>query len=257
MEAHHFRRHRKPYRQACLNSLVKDVAAAVNSLQTRFPKVVVVVDSDHGATLLPRGVHELRLPEKAVKERDKHRRFAFVPNDVSLDSIEWYILEPAEFGLLQRCAVARGHSCIGKRPPFLTHGGLTPEETIIPHIECKMAEMPDLVPVEVRYVGAPIRPRRQEVINLKVRNLNQTRLSEFRLTVQGRESKSINIDSEEEAEVHDVAIQMPDAIRESEVIISGFVTYIAYGRQTSEAVEITIPVRHIAIEAEIDKMFEE
>ena len=258
MEAHRFRARRRPIRQACLGSLIKEVAAAVKSLQTRFNKVVVVVDSDHGSTLLPKGVHELRLPPNTVKDRDKHRRFAFVPSHVGLDQAEWYILGAAEFGLLQGCAVARGHSCIGRRPQFLTHGGLTPEETIVPHIECKMTEKPAWIPIEIQYVGNPIRPRRQEVINLKVRNLNQTRLSEFRLTVQGRESKSINIDSEEEeAEVHDVVIQMPDAIRESEVIISGFVTYIAYGRQTSEAVEITIPVRHIAIEAEIDKMFEE
>ncbi len=50
---------------------------------------------------------------------------------------------------------------------------------------------------------------------------------------------------------------MPDAIRESEVIITGFATYIAHGRQRSEPVGILIPVRHIATEGDIDKMFEE
>lgn len=153
--------------------------------------------------------------------------------------------------------MAKGHSCIGKRPSFLTHGGLTPEETIVPHIECRIAETPYWAPIEVRYVGNPIRPGRQGTINIKIRNLNQTKLSEFRLIVQGRETKTIEVTPEDEEAELDVVIQMPNVIRESKVTISGFATYLAYGSQRSEQVDITIPVRRIAVEGEIDKMFEE
>lgn len=255
--SHRFDVHRKQTRRASLQWLAQQVSTSIQSLQTRFDRVVGVVDSDHGSTLLPNGVHTLRLPPSASKDPGKHRRFAFVPSHFGVDEAEWYFLGAAEFGLSQHCIAAKGHSCIVRRPQFSTHGGLTPEETIVPHIEFKMAEVPAWTPTEVRYEGNPLRSRRQELVALKVRNLNQTKLSEFRLVVQGRESESINIYPEDEAEVHGVVIQMPDAIRESEAIISGFATYFAYGRQRSEPVDIVIPVRHIAIEAEIDKMFEE
>ncbi len=256
--SHRFDVHRKQTRRASLHWLAQQTSSAIQSLQVLFENVVGVVDSDHGSTLLPSGVHTLRLPPRVSKDPAKHCRFAFVPSHLGVDQAEWYFLGAAEFGLSQHCIVARGHSCIGRRPQFSTHGGLTPEETVVPHIEFKMAETPAWIPIEVRYEGNPIRPHRQEVINLKVRNLNQTRLSEFRLVVQGRESESINIHpEEEEAEVHDVVIQMPNVIRESEVIITGFATYIAHGRQRSEPVGILIPVRHIATEGDIDKMFEE
>ena len=256
--SHHFEVHRKQIRRARLEALAQQTLSAMQSLQMRFSRVVGVVDSDHGSTLLPRGNHILHPPPNALEDPGKHRRFRFLHSDAGVNQLEWYFLGAANFGLPQHCTVAKGYSSIGKPPQFRTHGGLTPEETIVPHIEFKMAQMPDWIPIEVRYEGNPIRPRRREVLTLKVRNLNQTRLSEFQLTVQGRESVPMDIDADEEGtEVHDVAIQMPDTVHESELIIYGVATYIVHGRQTSEAVEITIPVRHIAIEAEIDKMFEE
>lgn len=255
--AHRFEVNRESTVQSALQFLAKVIANAVELLRTRFDKIIVMVDSDHGSTLIPKDAKKLDRPLSARGEKDRHRRFVVLSYEVHLNHEDWYILRPAQFGNREIFAIARGYACVEKRPQHYTHGGLTPEETIVPHIEFEPEVMPDWRPLEVVYEGQPIRPGRAQRATFTIRNLNPTRLSDVRLLIQGAESKPITIDAEEQGQIENVWINIPTSVRVPEFVVRAYVRYLAYGRSKSQEVHARIPVRLVAIDTGIDEMFEE
>lgn len=255
--AHRFEVNRESTVQSNLQSLAKAIADAVKLLRVRFDKIIAMVDSDHGSTLIPKDAKNLNRPPNVRGEKDKHRRFVVLSHDTDLDSEDWYVLRPAQFGNREIFAVARGYACVEKRPPYYTHGGLTPEETIVPHIEFEPGIKPEWKPLEVVYEGQPIRPGHAQRATFTIRNLNQTRLSDVRLLIQGTESRPIAIDAGEQGQIENVLINIPTNVRTPEFIVRAYVRYLAYSRPESREVHVRIPARLIAVDAGIDEMFEE
>jgi hypothetical protein len=92
------------------------------------------VSTDHGSCLLPKGSKGYNKPEGAEID-DKHKRFVRL-NQIEPLNDNWFYLEKDAFGLRENTAIIKGYNFIGKRKPKgLVHGGLTPEETFIPHLE--------------------------------------------------------------------------------------------------------------------------
>jgi len=255
--AHRFVVDRESTVQSTLQSLATVIAGAVELLRTRFDNIIVAVDSDHGSTLIPKRAKRLNRPPGARRDTDKHRRFVTLSHDTDLNREGWYLLRPAQFGNREIFAVTRGYRCVEKRPLYYTHGGLTPEETIVPHIEFEPGTKSRWKPLEVLYEGQPVRPGRTQEATFSIRNLNQTRLSDVRLLIQGVESQPIEVDTEEQGQIENVPISVPTTVREPEFMIRAYVRYVAYGRHSSEEVSIRIPIRLIAIETGIDEIFEE
>jgi len=255
--AHRFVVNREHRVQSTLQSLAKAIANATELLRTRFDKIVVMVDSDHGSTLIPRGEKRLKRPPGTHKDSDKHRRFVVLSYDTDLNPEDWYVLRPAQFGNCEIFAVARGYAYVETRPQYYTHGGLTPEEAIVPHIEFEPGIQPDWKPLEVMYEGEPIRPGRTQRATFTIRNLNQTRLSDVRLLIQGTESTPITIDAEEQGQIENVRSNIPTSVRVPEFVVKAHVTYLAYGRPGLQEALVRIPVRLIALDAGLDEMFEE
>ena len=106
-----------------------------------------LIGSDHGCTFLPAGAPTRRLPQATREVVDvwedvgdqrssslASARAALV-NDgqrLQIDQPEaWHHLERLVYQLPQDYLVTRGYAAIGRRPSGWTHGGLTPEETIV------------------------------------------------------------------------------------------------------------------------------
>jgi len=255
--SHRYELYRESDQRNRIRSLCKSTANAVQALRARFEQVMVVIDTDHGSTMLPQRTRRLQKPEAALDDPARHRRCVVLRKDVQLNEADWYTLYPEQFGLSSTFAVARGYACVERKPPFYTHGGLTPEETVVPHIELQLGRVPEWKPLEVIYAGQSIRPGRTQEATFSIRNLNQTRLSDVRLLIQGVESQPIEVDAEEQGQIESIPISVPTTVREPEFIIGAYVRYLAYGRHGSEEVSIRIPIRLIAIETGIDEIFEE
>lgn len=108
----------------------------------------VLIGSDHGSTLLPTSATGLPLPqttqeiddtwEPELPNRETHKpstRAAVVTDPARLNVMErshWYVLDRNRYQLDRNYLVPRGDHYIGRRPSGWTHGGLTPEEVIVP-----------------------------------------------------------------------------------------------------------------------------
>ena len=255
--SHRHETYRESDQRNRIRSLCKSTADAVQALRARFEQVMVVIDSDHGSTILPQRTRRLRKPEAALDDPAKHRRCVVLRKDVQLSEADWYTLRPEQFGLSSTFAVARGYGYVERKPQFYTHGGLTPEETVVPHIELQLGHAPEWKPLEVIYEGQSTRPGRTQEATFSIRNLNQTRLSDVRLLIQRVETQPIEVDAEEQGQIENVLINVPTTVREQEFIIRAYITYLAYGRHSSQEVSIRIPIRLIAIDTGIDEIFEE
>lgn len=255
--SHRHETYRESDQRNRIRALCKSTADAVQALRARFEQVMVVIDSDHGSTILPQRTRRLHKPEDALDDPGKHRRCVVLRKDVQLNEADWYTLHPEQFGLSSTFAVARGYAYVESKPQFYTHGGLTPEETVVPHIELQLGDVPEWKPLEVIYEGQSIRPGRTQEATFSIRNLNQTRLSDVRLLIQGVESQPIEVDAEEQGQIENILISVPTTVREPELKVRGYVRYLAYGRHGSEEVSIRIPIRLIAIDAGMDEIFEE
>jgi hypothetical protein len=106
----------------------------------------IYISSDHGSTKIPAHVRNV-LDDKFYRERaqDRHHRYITVPegraiNPTAYDQAHCYIVRPDAFGTREHYFIARGYDrFIETQESIYVHGGLTPEETIVPF--CKLARM--------------------------------------------------------------------------------------------------------------------
>jgi len=116
----------------------------------------IYIASDHGSTKIPARICNV-LDDKFYRERakDRHHRYITVPkaraaNPTAYDQSHCYIVCADAFGTREHYFIARGYDrFIETQESIYVHGGLTPEETIVPF--CK------LVRTEVEVVQPTIR----------------------------------------------------------------------------------------------------
>jgi hypothetical protein len=88
----------------------------------------------------------------------------------SLNEAEWFRLAAFEFGLSYDVAIPRGFGYIGQKPKGFTHGGLLPEETVVPLFLLKPGVMPTEEALEFRQISDPIIRGKPQSLELAVRN---------------------------------------------------------------------------------------
>ncbi|MGB0383774.1 MAG: hypothetical protein ACPGWR_03040 [Ardenticatenaceae bacterium] len=116
---------------------------------------VAFVGSDHGSTLLPSGAPVLKVPRFAYeldKEENqesesrpaqlgirKSRAYAITSplseEQTSRLEADWYLLPGAIYNLPSDLLIPKGYAAVKRRPRGWTHGGATPEETVVAFIE--------------------------------------------------------------------------------------------------------------------------
>jgi hypothetical protein len=154
-----------------LGSLASRLSEVLKKL-TEVQKTRLVISSDHGSTKMLSEAQRLDLPASAKIDEvfEQHRRFIKVGSFEALNSYEWFFLEANKFGLNDNYAIAKGARYIGTRPTGYTHGGLSPEETLVTLSVWELAQIPQDIDLVLSHTSQPILRGRPETMSITVRN---------------------------------------------------------------------------------------
>lgn len=105
-----------------------------------FRKFRLIISTDHGSCIIPEDARACVKPKNA-RLHGEHKRLVYVDSADGLGE-NWYFLSKRRFGLRESIAIAKGYRFVGKsKPRGLVHGGMTPEETFIPHFEFSLERL--------------------------------------------------------------------------------------------------------------------
>jgi len=225
----------------------------VNSIKN-FPKDLkmrIVVSSDHGSTLIHKKNNRLPLPKTAVEDKrsKKHKRYIKIDLPDGIDEIDWFILGKNDFLIKENYAVAKGYSYLKSRPISYTHGGLSPEETVVPFLEFYFGKAPKCFPLEVVHRGHPILRAREQKIKLILKNPNNFPVSKISIRLPDYNiEKTFNyMDSQSEVETPDIGITLESKlkVKDGTCKIEGICSFKAHGRSYIFNILIDIKIREI------------
>ena len=139
-----------PYR---LETLVVSVISFAKRLGIEH-KLSIYICSDHGSTKIQTEIsNHIDRKYYDAKSENKHHRFVAV-SDMQIQNLpshvesNCYVIRKEEYGLLENLLIAKGYSRFVKTTgKFYVHGGLSPEEVIVPFTVFRkvIAEPKDLV----------------------------------------------------------------------------------------------------------------
>lgn len=175
-----------------INTLLKDLVERVNyhlDKQNLKEDAIVHVISDHGSTQInSKALNELDISLFKKKEMIKHsdrfmflsdEEFSTLPDNLKFDC---FFLEKNRFGLPHHCLCARRNNTFKKYSDnsFL-HGGLSPEEIVVPHLVFEQVEIAienpllSLLRNKFRY--------KVEEIEIQIDNQNKLPISDIRISI--------------------------------------------------------------------------
>ncbi len=138
--------------QSYLHTLAQSVSQFARRARVEQPFVIYIA-SDHGSTKIPPEVHNV-LDDQFYREQaqDRHHRYITVPEErtqhpTAYDQAHCYIVHAGSFGTREHYLIARGYDrLIATSQAIYVHGGLTPEETIVPCCMLAQTEVEVLQP---------------------------------------------------------------------------------------------------------------
>jgi hypothetical protein len=257
--------------RGCLGDLASELGQLRSLCERRGRRLHILVGSDHGSTLLPTDAAQQQMPqttreiddlwEPASADREIPRpssRAAVIsdPDRVTVDeSAHWYILGRERFQLDRHYAVPRGEGYIGRRPEGWTHGGLTPEEVIVPLIRLS-AEMPRLLPIEILIEGS-LRARQEGTLEVTLINPNRLPLDDVQLRIADAEAIVLDMLSASSSLRKSVQVAAP-VTSASELPVRWAVSYRVMGDVHRHEGSHTVPVRRLSVdESGFDDLFGE
>ena len=133
--------------QGHLADLVQVVCQFAKRAQVE-QQLVIVIASDHGSTKVLADREDL-LDDKFYKQQatSRHHRYITVPdsraaNPTAYDQAHCYVLPARTFGTHASYFIPRGYGLFAKtNESIYVHGGLTPEETIVPFMQLIKTEI--------------------------------------------------------------------------------------------------------------------
>lgn len=209
---------------------------------------LLIISTDHGSCMIPTNIKGLKEPKDGKIEKE-HKRFVYLNSTHNLGE-NWYFLDKNKYALPESIAIAKGYSFIGNRKPKgLIHGGMTPEETLIPHLEFCLQPL-ELKDVQCYHSSPPIIGTRKQKIELSVRNLNDYEISNVAIYVP---SHSVEIKTEkipeknEVTESCEITLSREEVIdsKDNTVILQGFYSFDCMGETKRGEVEMKIKIRKI------------
>ena len=223
-------------------------------------KFYFVISTDHGSCIIPPNVKKLKEPQGAKVEK-VHKRFVYTESESRLDE-NWYFLDKNKFGLIESVAIAKGYSYIGNRKPKgLVHGGMTPEETLVPYLEFCLKPL-DVKAIQCFHSSSPIPiGTRKHKVELSIRNLNDYKISNITLYIPSH-SIEIHIEKilakDEVTQSVEIAISREELVhnKDDRVTLQGFYTFDCLGQSKRNQVGVEIKIRKIVDVSEtVEKLF--
>jgi hypothetical protein len=248
---------------AGIRGYLADLAASLQHLQATFEAqgrpMHVLVGSDHGGTLLPAEAHNLLLPqtsqtiddlwepETTQQETQKPSARAatiLYPDRINYDDrAMWYVLDRDGFQLDQHYLVPRAYNYIGRRPSGWTHGGLTPEEVVVPmmHFTTKQIERQ---PLTIELVGQ-LRANQPAIITAVIINPNRFSVETLTLDVE-RGTASLQVERLAPMSKYEAKIEFSSVTeRVADVIVQWQTRYDTVSGQYTQRGQQTIAVRRL------------
>ena len=226
---------------------IAEKARKISSILAKKKRVKIVVSSDHGCVQLPQNSYEAYKPPYSQLDGE-HNRYAIVKNTKDLDPGHWHIIDSITFGLKETYCIPKGYSFIETRPRGMTHGGLTPEETIVAHMEFELTR-PQWIPLGVVYRGTALTLGQEQKIILVIQNKNQIEVSDLRITIpELMETELTSIAGDDECDTEEVSICLHNRITVSDdekVQIIVKIKYRVFDRQVAETIAIRLPIFRI------------
>lgn len=174
----------------------------------------VFISTDHGSTALSENAVKLDVPPSAFLDEnfEQHRWFIRIADASALNQSDWFVLTADLFGLPETYAVVKGERFIERKPGGYTHGGLTPEETIVPVIVFQPGTVATTLLLSFVHISEPVRRGRSQSFILAVDNpfsLAITNLEIF-LPQFGIHTKLARIPTTTRAETDELKIRLPE-----------------------------------------------
>lgn len=229
----------------------------------------VLIGSDHGSTRLPDDAPMLNLPyattsvddlwqadtERQPQQRSTRAAVVTQPHHPdTIDRTVWYVLEPNRYQLDTTYLVPRGYSYIKKRPVGWSHGGLTPEEVLVPLLHLTPTP-PIWLQLEVSLSGQ-LQANVEGTLELRITNPNTVDVQVVRLMVANARAAPpamrVPARSTKIATVHMGVSRSTTTIERIHWVLDG--TSI-HGQHTQEGIA-EIPIRRFqTLEPGFDDMF--
>jgi len=137
-----------------LQKLIEPISNAVKSSTER--QVKLVISTDHGATKCLENGRNITNPKLLEAAKDKPRERCIklegkLKNE-NIDSSEMYFLPKEISRNNDDWAIARGYRYFGRNDSGYRHGGLSPEETIVPVMFCEISNIEPVI-LSIKYLG--------------------------------------------------------------------------------------------------------
>lgn len=252
-----------------LEELASQLSSAQQMCAAQGRQLHVLIGSDHGSTLLPTDAPSVPLPKMVTEiddvwepelsgqeaQRPGTRAAAtdldHIPN---IDQHVWYALDRNRFQLDRHYLVPRGYGYIKRRPSGWTHGGLSPEETIVPLLHLA-PERPRVLQIEIEFRGT-LRAGQAGRVSVVFRNLNPFPIQDLKLVVSGTTGAVTIIHmgalEQQEFELNFTVVM----VQGSELPITYEVSYNAFGNPHSDTGQARIALRRLQTEdTSLDDMF--
>lgn len=172
--------------EAVLSKLLDDLAEACRDLREQYGQAMrVLIVSDHGYTELPKAAGVLLAVPDGLTE--SHNRVVYGPEHGVADIPGGLpIASQMLGGGATTYVVARNYNYFGARPRGATHGGLTPQEVVVPLVILTDEERVQFLDCETAISGAVHRGRCDNAVEISIANPNSFSVSvesiELRLT---------------------------------------------------------------------------
>lgn len=226
-------------------------------------KTKLIISSDHGSTkCLTKGLNikNSSLLE-ACKDNPKQRcvELNSTISKAKLDENEIYYLKNEVTHNLKDWVIAKGYRYFGSFDYGYRHGGLTPEETIVPFLVCEIAQN-EIIPIKVLIGGlADLQLGYTETIKLQVKNDNDAIVEIHKIQIS--EDINFNIDINKKiqplsSKIFEGDIKIPKSItiKDRKAQLNVFVDYSIFGERRYCTSIIEVPIKK-SLNENLDNLF--
>jgi predicted transposase YbfD/YdcC len=169
-----------------LKKRIEQISEVIKSSSER--PIKLVISTDHGATkCLENGknIKNSKLLE-AAKENPRERCFRLNEkiNKENIDASEMYLLTKEVSRNIDDWAIARGYRYFGKNDSGYRHGGLSPEETIVPIMFCEISNIePENLLIKYLGVKELVFGKTEREFTIQIKNTNATNIELIEVSI--------------------------------------------------------------------------
>jgi hypothetical protein len=244
-----------------LNIRVKQIANIIKSNSDK--KIKLIVSTDHGSTkCLTKGqnIKNSSLLE-ACKDNPKERCVEIVGklSKVNLDENEIYNLKKEMTLNVNDWVIAKGYRYFGRFDYGYRHGGLTPEETIVPLLICEI-EKNEILPIKVVFSGlVDLSLGYTETIKLQIRNDNDAVVEIENIRISEDKNFNINITQKVQplsVKIFDGNVKLPKnvIIINQKAQLNVLVDYFLFGEKHQITSIVEVPIKK-SVNENLDNLF--